>query len=249
MGAKQDKEATFHGPFVRDRGEGRGVRVSTVKAQDLSQIEPGGAISPQEAGKLAKGRRTKLACLGIPKAVLEAGSPEYARCVRLANAYKKARTKELFEAHGHVSSGASALLAAASLALAASRFLYEIASTGGESYGISMPQLLKLASSLSDSARQNELSCWELCAREAVIRKRNEANNVAVPWLTGEAGQERRKPGRPRKVQALPSQVEDSHARQHSTVIDSSGSESHGDGEGTAAGLLGSSGRGTDSTS
>jgi hypothetical protein len=128
----------------------------------------------------------------------------------MANSYKKARVKDLYLAHGYVSSGVSALLAASSLALAASRFLYEAASSAQmypEKGVIGMAQLLKMASSLSDSSRQNELAAWELCAREAVIYKRNRVNSDAAPWLVqaqnySAAGKERRPRGRPRKDQA-----------------------------------------------
>lgn len=211
---KNSEDGTFKGGMVRDRGEGRGVRVARAKTSELAVPDPtlvleaslaleGTNQYPNVKSPL-KVRKTKLACMGIPSSILDAGDPAYSRCVRLANSYKKARQKEFFQAHGYVSSGVGALLASASLALSASRFLYEVAS-GAEMFpeargALSMASLLKLASSLSDSSRQNELSAWELCAREAVVRKRNDQNNVASPWLTQDAsGQESRKPGRPRK--------------------------------------------------
>lgn len=156
-----------------------------------------------------KARKTKLAVLGIPSSILAAGSQDYARTVRLAKAYKNARQRELFTAHGYVSSGVGALLSSASLALSASRFLYELAANTpvqpDERGNVSLPAILKMASSLSDSYRQNELSAWELCAREAVIRKRNATDTVQVPWMTVEtpSGQVKRGPGRPRKVSIL----------------------------------------------
>ncbi len=211
---KEPNDGTFKGGMVRDRGEGRGVRVARAKTSELAVPDPtlvleaslaleGTNQYPNIKSPL-KVRKTKLACMGIPSSVLDQGNPVYARCVRLANSYKKARQKEFFLAHGYVSSGVGALLASASLALSASRFLYEVASntemSPDERGGVSLPQLLKLASSLGDSSRQNELSAWELAAREAVVRKRNDQNNVASPWLTQDAaGQETRKAGRPRK--------------------------------------------------
>lgn len=212
---KKQEDGTFHGGFVRNRGEARGVRVAKAKVTELPIADAegaqerllemkgtnfnGGGQSPRNA------RKTKLAVMGIPSHILDKGNPEYARCVRLANAFRKERTKELYIAHGYVSSGVGALLASASLAHSASRFLYELASSteAAPEFGLGMPQLLKLASSLSDSARQNELSAWELCAREAVIRKRNDQNNVQSPWLVAPDGAEKRKPGRPRKVEPL----------------------------------------------
>jgi len=213
----QKDPAQFIGGFVRDRGEGRGIRVAKAKVDELPFPDPttvqdtlsalqGTRTYPNIKSPL-KARVTKLACLGIPSHILDQGSPEYARCIRLANSYKKARTKELYSAHGYVSSGVSALLAAASLALSASRFLYEAGCSTpfqpAERGHLGQAQLLKLASSLGDSARQNELSAWELCAREGVVVKRNRAGNEAMPWLVAgvSAPEEKRKPGRPRKVE------------------------------------------------
>lgn len=213
---KGTRETTFHGGFVRDRGEGRGVRIARAKADELPTVD--GKAAQVRADELSshkrpnsfpggssplKARATKLACLGIPSSILDSGNPNYSRCVRLANSYKKARQKEFYIAHGYVSSGVGALLAAASLALSASRYLYEIAASTdvqpSEKGHIGMPQMLKLASSLSDSARQNELSAWELCSREAVVKKRNDANTVTTPWLVSDdTGMVKRKPGRPR---------------------------------------------------
>lgn len=205
-----DNDGTFHGGFVRDRGESRGVRVARSKASEIPIADATAAqervlarANPETAKTVMRpvqARRTKLACLGIPTDVLDRADPLYARAIRLANAYKKSRAKELFLAHGYVSSGVHALLASASLAMAASRFLYALTEEGGTVDN----GTVKIASSLSDSARQNELAAWELCAREAVIRKRNESAHQNLPWLqTGTvespSGQVKRGPGRPRK--------------------------------------------------
>ncbi len=204
-----DTTGAFIGGMVRNKGEGRPVRIDNPRperlarpdptlAQDASLVLARSNVFPDRTSPL-KNRRCKLACLGIPSHILDVGHPEYARTVRLANSYKKVRVKELFQAHGYVSSGVSALLAAASLALSGSRFLYEIAASTpvrATDGGLSLPQMLKLASSMSDSSRQNELSAWELCAREAIVRKRNDMNSVSVPWITSESGAERKKPGR-----------------------------------------------------
>jgi hypothetical protein len=154
----------------------------------------------KEASRPIQARRTKLAVLSIPSSVLDKGDPAYARTVRMANSYKKARIKELYIAHGYVSSGVSSLVAAEALALSASRFLFEYAAE----HVLENPQLLKLASSLSDSARQNGLCAWELCAKEGAIRRRNDSANQASPWIVqSQSGGEKRGPGRPRKVNYL----------------------------------------------
>lgn len=212
----EDTSGALIGGMVRNKGEGRPPRVDNPRPERLARPDP---TMAQETSLVLdstrqwpniksplKERRTKLACLGIPSHILDAGSQEYARTIRLANSYKKVRVKELYEAHGYVSSGVSALLAAASLALSGSRFLYEIAAStpiqAAERGDVTMPQMLKLASSLSDSSRQNELSAWELCAREAIVRKRNDMNSVTAPWIQTESGKEQAKPGRKTKIQS-----------------------------------------------
>ncbi|MDD5374443.1 hypothetical protein [Acidithiobacillus sp.] len=83
--------------------------------------------------------------------------------------------------HGHVSTGASALIATASLALAASRYLYErFAKDGGGDMGTGM---LKQAAQLADSARQSELAAWELSAREGLAKRKQASLEQGVPWL------------------------------------------------------------------
>ena len=226
---KEDKE--FRGVFVRDRGEGRGPRVAGPKPSDLSKIDQMAAMERlaqnqrnQDAAKLiadAKGnkhafpigpsgtraRKTKLAIMGLSAELLDQGDPRYAQCMRLANAYRKVRCREMYVAHGHVSSGVSSLLASASMALGAARFIYEIAADP-EIEG--RPGLLKTASSLSDSARQNELSAWELCARERVIKERNADGAKEVPWLvSGVSGEQKRGRGRPKKVDVVEGEIDE----------------------------------------
>lgn len=240
--AENSSNGEFSGGFVRKGGKGRPPRVKGPPTVRLANADPTVAqealsMVPQAKTYPARNhplqpRKTKLAVLGIPSSVLDSGSVEYSRCVRLASAYKKARQKEIYALHGYVSSGASALLAAASLALSASRFLYEIAASTpirptGDDHGLSMPQILKLASSLSDSARQNELSAWELAAREAVVKRRNDQNNVAVPWLSVQqdpSSPAKRGPGRPRKVQLLTEG--DDNAGQSAELLGTAGSSS-----------------------
>jgi hypothetical protein len=203
--------------FIRDKGEGRGVRVTRPKANEAAVIMDEVSAVQRVAGPKPNIRKTKLAVMGIPSSVLEYGSPEYARCIRLANQFRKVRSREIYEAHGHVSSGCSALLATAALALAASRFLFEIASTAEvlPEKGLGVPQLLKMAASLGDSYRQNELSAWELAAREGVIHRRNADAAKGNPWLVSDSsGTEKRKPGRPRKVQLVEQEAENKELSQ-----------------------------------
>lgn len=221
-----EKEAKNNGQteasFYRDRGEGRGPRIAMVKPNRMRTIDQAGAESRLQSSAVSKvpnsfpnsssptkHRKTKLAVMGLSAAILDQGDPRYAQCVRLANAYRKVRAREMYISHGFVSSGVSALLAASAMALASSRFLYE---TAASVEGPAKADILRKASQLSDSARQNDLTAWELCSREAVIKKRNESNNLAVPWLSGAvedpSGQVKRPRGRPRKAAVVVSEEE-----------------------------------------
>lgn len=134
---------------------------------------------PFEPGnRAAAGRRPKLALLGV---TVDAADPRYALSLRRAGRYRRRRCAELAAVHGYVSAGAASMIASASLALCASRYLYELAATTGDA------DTLKRASALANDARQNELAAWELAAREAEGRKANRAPvNPLAPWMRTE---------------------------------------------------------------
>jgi hypothetical protein len=116
----------------------------------------------QPGNRAAAGRRPKLALLGVEA---DATDPRYALALRRAGRYRRRRCSELAAVHGYVSAGVSSLIASASLALCASRYLYELASEDGDA------ETLKRASALANDARQNELAAWELASREATARR------------------------------------------------------------------------------
>ena len=193
-----------HSSLVRYEADGSNPRVR-VEPENLANIDADAAAIRLAEGTVGKKRgwpkgrkrpirRTKLAVLGIPSGVLDRGNPSYARCLRLASAYRKVRVRELTISHGFVSSGASALLASGAHALAASRYLYEKAA---EADGPEMLELLRLAAKLADSTRANELAAWELCSREGVARKRSAALSGGMPWIV--PNEEKRGRGRPPK--------------------------------------------------
>lgn len=189
--------------LIEFRQDGSTARVP-LRPEKMAEIDDGagtrlaeGTIGKKRGWPKGKPRtrKTKLAVLGVPSHVLDSGNPAYARCVRLASAYRKVRVRELTVNFGYVSSGASALLASAAHALAASRFLYEEAAKAS---GADMLELLKTASKLSDSARANELAAWELSSRESIARKKLHAIGSGTPWIIQpEDGKKKR--GRPRK--------------------------------------------------
>lgn len=206
-------ENSLVGGFIGTNHDQAGpVKVEPIRHDRLSRPnddEAGARLSdgPSGRGGWPKGRkrRTKLAVLGIPSAALDEGNPAYARCVRLASAYRKSRVRELSISHGYVSSGASALLASASMALASSRYLYEQAAKGCEE----QLEYLKVAAKLADSARQNELAAWELCAREAVANKKAQHASAGIPWVVevdDVSGYQKKKPG-PRSKKAREEEI------------------------------------------
>lgn len=192
-------EGSLTGPFFQRRD--KVLQKHQPRPDELSKTNQEEMADRLVNTKRKTRRQTKLAVMGVPSSALERDS-QYARCVRLAASYRKVRSRELLVAHGYVSAGASALLSTASLALAASRYLYEKAT---EARPEDIAGILKHASQLADSARANEIAAWELCAREAVQRKKAEANNAGVPWLTTE---KKPGPGRPRKEELSKEEIE-----------------------------------------
>ncbi len=167
-----------------------GTIQSRVNPECLSKAE-----APERLPGAGKGRKTKLAAMGLSPSIIKSGDPRYAAALYQANKYRKTRMKELAQLHGHVSSGAGALLASASLALAASRFLYERYAEGPELGGGEL-ELLKQASGLADKARAAELAAWEMSAREGVLKRRSEASNAGMPWIQKLDGDDKAKSGR-----------------------------------------------------
>ena len=131
----------------------------------------------QRGNKAARGRKPKLARLGIDKNIIKASSSLYSQFLRQAEGYRVKRVQELRIAHGFVSTAASSLVATAALCLAGSRYLSSLAIQQ------SFPDLdmLKKAGELATQARQNELAAWELCSREASAKTRAAANDT--PWM------------------------------------------------------------------
>lgn len=177
---------TLIGGFLQQGGnDGQGIQIR-VRADKMARPADPQPLAPG-AGK---GRKTKLAAFGLSPSIIKAGDPDYAKCLDQANKYRKTRMRELAELHGHVSAGAGALLASASLALAASRFLYQRAAQDGCSDD------LKQAAKLADSARQSELAAWEMSSREGVLKRRQEAADAGMPWLLTTEGDPMPKAGR-----------------------------------------------------
>lgn len=199
-------ENSLVGGFIRSRSDKHGisgpVSLEVPRADELTRD----SLSPAERKALAlsndpdyrgkgqkRGRKLKLASTGIPQHLLDKADPAYKAALEGANKYRKYRSGELAVIHGYVSVGASSLLTSAAMALAASRYLYgKVCETGDLA-------LLKTASQLADSARQNELAAYELSAREGTARRKATAADMGVPWLAAKDDPKDRG-GRPRKA-------------------------------------------------
>lgn len=186
---KADREPRAR--FSQNSGNGVGPQI-LVRPDEMSDPASPETTLAHGAGK---GRKTKLAAFGLSPAMVKAGDPRYSAALHQANKYRKTRMKEIAQLHGHVSAGVGALLASASLALAASRFLYEAAAQEPD------PQTLKDASKLADSARQHELAAYELAAREGTLKRRTAMAAEGMPWMLKDNGDELAKPGRKTNVE------------------------------------------------
>ncbi len=179
--AREEGE-TITGGWVSPKPNG-GLQVELPDYDDMAKAE---VPHPRPWTKLKRNKKTRIALMGISKGILDKADPAYARAMQNANSYRKVRAAELSTMHGCITSGSSALLASAGLALAASRFLYEkFAVDGGGDMGY---QMLALAAKLGDNARMSELAAWEMSAREGAARRRLEAAKEGLPWLQPDMG-------------------------------------------------------------
>lgn len=168
---------------------------------------------------LIKGKKTKLSIMTLHEDTLAKADKRYAECLKLADQYRKQRSREFMVSHGYVSSGVSSMLSTAALSLAASRYLYEKSAESGNL------ALLIPASKLSTDARQSELAAWELCAREAKARKVAEANMGGVPWLV-QKQEAKRGRGRPRKDTEVTNAITSVYSVSDSEAITTTSTES-----------------------
>ncbi|HEY2405213.1 MAG TPA: hypothetical protein VGI10_04385 [Polyangiaceae bacterium] len=148
-----------------------------AERQGRGEFAPGaGTSAVARLGGLAAAETRKFArLLGL---VDFDESHPYAPYMRLAREHREDHGADL-AAHvggGRISAGVSSILASASLALAASRFLYDRGALAGD------PLLLGQAARLADQSRTSLLTAHELAAREAVDRRSQQsaADRVAA---------------------------------------------------------------------
>lgn len=144
----------------------RGITVEKESRTDLGRFKRG--------NKVAAGRKPALAsAAGIP---VEAKDPRYTQSLRWARKYRAQRVRELTIQHGgYLSSGVCAMLTSSALDMAASRYLTILAAEGAPDG----PTLLKTASQLAASSRQQELTALEIAQREAAARPKKPFDPLA----------------------------------------------------------------------
>lgn len=156
-------------------GTGRGVpRIEVSPRDELPPATPAIADRPERDadGRFVRGNtvaRTQRLRLGPAATAGLEQDPTYVPFSKWGRRYAAHRRAELAKAHGgSISAGVGALVESAGLQLATSRYLQAKGAETGD------PDLLKMASTISNDARQNELAAWELAARESKVRAGND---------------------------------------------------------------------------
>lgn len=172
------------------------VVVSVKPADELPKLsDPDGAADRYEASmaKVRKfggaqenaGRKPKMLSMGLVKDA-DPGDPRYKNALRSARQYLKKRKQDYQIAFGFVSSGVMGILASASMALCASRYLYEKAYIASEPENF---ELMKQGAKHADSAMRMELAAWEMASRESVLANKRMVNQGVPIWMQNEADQ------------------------------------------------------------
>jgi hypothetical protein len=166
----------------------------------------GAAKRAGAAGGHAKaGRVSLVASLGLAGAALQAEA--FAPYRKKAASFRAAHCRELAAlAGGACGSGPSSMVASAALQLGMSRFLFDLAMGDGAPGSKAHLELVKTASKLADSSRQNLLAAYELAIREGKSRgERNGAYDIDAVTRRAEEEAER---GRAARRTALPQVIE-----------------------------------------
>lgn len=173
-------------------GNGAGVpRVEVLPADELPAGLPDEAGTANRGDFDARGRfaagntvsalggrrragKTRLA-VRLSLGAVEA-DPAFAPYLRAARCFRREHCSTIARdvGGGVCGPGPSSIVASAALQLAASRFLFDLASQG-------QPAMFAQASRLADASRQNLLAAHELAAREA--QHRAERGGAPTPWL------------------------------------------------------------------
>lgn len=159
-------------------GHGTGAgspRIEALPPDELPMAAQVPAVRPQRGrdgcflpgNTVGKGKRLRPRQVG--SVAFSRAAPRYRPFAAWAARYAAHRRAELARLHGgHLSTGAAVMIESAALDLAASRYVAMLAAEQAD------PELLRLASTLAQTARQHELAAWELAAREGPVAARLE---------------------------------------------------------------------------
>ncbi|MBK8994634.1 MAG: hypothetical protein IPM35_02635 [Myxococcales bacterium] len=139
-------------PEIRRDAQGRPADIESARAL-------GSLGGQQSAGKSRLARRVALADTFA--------DPRFTPYARAARAFRRLHVRQLAQSVGGGQCGPapSSIVSSAALQLAASRFAFEVLGD------------MQLGSRLADASRQNLLAAHELCAKEALARPRDPAND------------------------------------------------------------------------
>jgi hypothetical protein len=151
------------------------LRPKHISPVNVEQTEALLAASPKQGrpfepgNTAAAGRRPIIARGGIKRmAESGKGDPRLRVHLKRGEQYRRARMRELTQAHGFVSCGVGAMIATEAKMLALGEYFMELGSEGEGT-----PELLLKSASFAKDARTLSLSAWELCAREAVAARKD----------------------------------------------------------------------------
>lgn len=220
---------TLRAPHGRARTHGTpGPRVEVLPPDELPRPLPGPMADPSQpaprtghrftaggatarragaAGGHAKaGRVSLVASLGLSPD-LGAGAA-FAPYRRKAASFRSAHCRELAALAGGVcGSGPSSLVATAAVQLGWSRYLFDLAAADGAPGSKEHLDLVKTASKLGDSSRQNILAAYELAVREGEHRQKLGDGTYDIDAVTRCAEEEAER-GRAARRGALPQVIE-----------------------------------------
>lgn len=134
------------------------------------------------AASVTKGMPRKSVQFGVPVKAAKAADERFKALMLNAGRYRRARSAEVAAMHGMTTAGVNGMIAAASSALAASKFMYlrALEAAGPKE----QREFLSLASKLANDARQLEVTAYDLAGKEAKAIQRQEEPDVP-DWLQG----------------------------------------------------------------
>lgn len=166
--------ATTVGDNESNTGE---LKVRTPKAQDLSSVASDASKRAEQLANIPRtGRRPKITNVGITKRSFRLMGPEGRSHFEQAVKYHSARCQTLYVNFGHVSECVSLMVANSATQNAIARWY--------QNRGIELEDMALVDKGVKyqNSARQMELSAWEMCAREAKAYRELRDQGGGINW-------------------------------------------------------------------